>query len=178
MKNGKAADIFGISAEHLKHASAPVVEALKQVTNNTLRTGKLVPDCKLGVLTPVPKPGKDPKDPDGYRRITVCSIVGKVIEKELTKRLRTILDPQQSEQQFGFTAGRSPSNCALVLTEIISEALDLNQTLYITYLDVKKAFDTVWHSSMLIHLYHQGVKGTLWNIFRDMYTDIRSRVKS
>ena len=81
LKNGKAADIFGISAEHLKHASAPVVEALKQVTNNTLRTGKLVPDCKLGVLTPVPKPGKDPKDPDGYRRITVCSIVGKVIEK-------------------------------------------------------------------------------------------------
>jgi len=35
----------------------------------------------------------------------------------------------------------------------------------------------VCHSSMLMALYDHHVDGPLWNAFRDMYTDIRSRVK-
>jgi len=178
LKNGKAADIYGVTAEHLKFAAPVLFDALEQATNNTLDSGKLCPQYKLGVLTPVPKPGKDAKKPDSYRRITICSIVGKVVEKELTERIRTVLDPVQSSQQFGFTSGRSPTLCALMLTEAISEALDKKETLYITYLDAKKAFDTVWHCSMLMHLHQHGVTGNLWNIFRDMYTNVKSCVKS
>ena len=44
-------------------------------------------------------------------------------------------------------------------------------------MDAKKAFDTVCHSSMLVTLYQHGVDGNLWNVIKDMYTDIKSQVK-
>ena len=177
LKNGKAPDIYGVSAEHLKFSSPVVNEALQHITNNTLSTGRIVPQFKLGVLTPIPKPGKQATNPDNHRRITVCSILGKIVEKEVTKRSMKILDPKQSKLQFGFSKNCSPSMCALILTEAIAEAQDKEETLYVTYMDVKKAFDTVWHSAMLIEMFNQGIKGTLWNILNDMYSGIKSQVK-
>jgi hypothetical protein len=177
LKNGKAPDGYGISAEHLKNAAPIVFEALAQVTNNVLSSGKLVPHFKNGVITPVLKPNKPATNPDSYRRITVCSLIGKAIEKEVTKRLKHILDPCKSKLQFGFSEGCSPVTCALVVTESIAEALDNDEALYITYMDVRKAFDTVWHGSMLLSLQEQGVEGTLWRTMRDMYTNITSQVK-
>jgi hypothetical protein len=177
LKNGKAADVYGLTSEHLKYAAPVAIEAITQVTNNTLHSGTLVPQFKHGIITPVLKPGKTPTNPDSYRRITVGSQIGKVVEKELTRRLRDILDTCQNPLQFGFTEGCSPSTCALIVTEAIGEALDNGENLYITYMDVRKAFDTVCHSSMLLSMYDQGVGGTLWKTFRDMYNNITAQVK-
>lgn len=177
LKNGKAGDIFGVKAEHLKHGPPILVTAVTEMVNNTLKTGTIPSNHKIGAVTAVPKPGKVATNPDNHRRITVGSICGKVAEKEVTKRSRNILNPKQSKLQFGFTEGCSPSTCALVLTEAMSEAMDKGEMLYITFMDIKKAFDTVWHSSMLTAINDHGINGTLWNIFRDMYTDIKSQVK-
>ncbi|KAK3089378.1 hypothetical protein FSP39_003138 [Pinctada imbricata] len=48
--------------------------------------------------------------------------------------------------------GTSPGLATLLLTEAISE--DLKKMLYATFLDASKAFDVVWHDSMLHKLYH------------------------
>jgi len=101
-----------------------------------------------------------------------------VVEKEIAHRTKQILREQQSQSQYGFTEGRSPSMCALALTEAIAEAADQKAPLYVTFLDVKKAFDTVSHDDMMLSLYQQGVRGTLWNVYKDMYTDIRAQIKS
>ena len=177
LKNGKAPDIYGVAGEHLKYGPPCLLEVVAQVTNNTLLNGKLPHLFKIGAITPVPKPGKVATNPDNHRRITVCSIIGKVVEKELDDRAKIILRPKQSKQQFGFTEECSPSNCALIITESIAEAQDKDETLYIVYMDVKKAFDTVCHDHMLVSLYNQGIKGTLWSIYRDMYSDIQSQVR-
>ena len=83
------------------------------------------------------------------------------------------MDPKQSEQQFGFTKGRSPTTCAFVITE----AMDKDDTLYLTFLDVKKAFDTVSHVPMLLALQHHDVSGNLWNLLNNMYEGVKSQVK-
>jgi hypothetical protein len=177
LKNGKSADVYGITTEHVKHAAPVILQILTSLTNTALCTGKLLPQYKLGVLTPVPKSGKDPANPDSYRRITVCSILGKVLEKELAKRLREVVDPKQSDQQFGFTKGRSPTTCAFVITEAIAEAMDKGETLFLTFLDAKKAFDTVSHIPMLLSLQQHNVTGNLWKLMSNMYNGIRSQVK-
>jgi hypothetical protein len=177
LKTGKSPDIFGVSAEHVKHASRVILPVLTMLTNHTLSSGKLAPQYKLGALTPVPKGKKDLSVPDNYRRITVCSILGKVVEKEIAKRLKEVVDPNQSNQQHGFTAGRSPSTCALIITEATAESMDRNETLYITFLDAKKAFDTVCHIPMLLALHQHDVSGSLWNVLNDMYQGIQSQVK-
>jgi len=154
-----------------------ILRILTLLTNEALCSGKLLPQYKLGVLTPVPKKGKDLSVPDSYRRITICSILGKVVEKEIAKQLREVVDPKQSSQQYGFTMGRSPTTCAFIITEAIAEARNKDETLYLAFLDVKKAFDTVSHIPMLLSLQQHMVTGNLWNILNDMYKGVRSQVK-
>ena len=177
LKNGKACDVFGISAEHVKYASPMVATVLSCIINLCLERGQLVPQFKTGVITPVPKKGKPPKNPDSYRRITVNSILGKVLEKELLVHTKKVLNPQQHGLQFGFTEKCSSTNCALMLTEAIAEAQDNKQTLYITFMDAKKAFDVVWHDSLLVSLHNSRITGNVWSIYDDMYSGMCSRVK-
>ena len=140
-------------------------------------SGKLVSQFKAGVITPVHKKGKPQRNPDSYHRITVNSIIGKVFEKELLDRTKKILNPQQHELQFGFTEKCSSTHCALMLTEATAEVLDTGRTLYITFMDAKKAFDVVWHESMLVSLHNSSVTGPMWNMYDNMYTDLTSQVK-
>ena len=69
------------------------------------------------------------------------------------------------------------STFALVLTEAMAEAKDCGESLFITYMHVKKVFDTVWHGAMLVSIYNEGIKGILWNIYRGICRDVRSHVK-
>ena len=176
LKTKKAADIYGVTGEHLKYAAEEINLIMKSITNKTLFTQKLPHGFKVGKVVPVHKKGKSPLDPNNYRRITVSSILGKVIEKELAARLKPILKPQHSKLQFGFTERCSPSNCSLLLTEAMAEAKDNGKELFIILMDAKKAFDVVWQESTLVQLNEEGVKGPLWNTFNDMYKGIESRI--
>ena len=131
---------------------------------------------KSGLVHPVPKKGKNAKRPDSYRRITVTSIVGKVLERILMDPLNATLAPTQSSQQRGFTDSSSSNMAALLVTEVLAETKDRGQPLYITYLDASKAFDVTWHASVFTKLLERGIHGNLWCTLRDWYVDLSSCV--
>lgn len=166
LKNGKAADRYGLTAEHLKYASPQITTVIAALTNQVLHRNKLPSQCRIGKVVPVLKKGKPAHDPNSHRRITINSMIGKIIEKEVVSRAKPILKEQQHKLQFGFTEKCSPSNCALIISEAIAEAKDLNRPLYITMMDAKKAFDVVWHESVLTSLHEQGIQGPLWKIYK------------
>jgi hypothetical protein len=176
LKRGKAAD-YCITSEHIQLASEEIVDVLTNVTNNILNTGKMPATMKTGIITPVPKKGKDETLPDNYRRITVSSLLGKVAEKDLLCRMKDILKKSQSPVQFGFTEGCSYLVAAFLLTESLAEARDLKQSTCVTYMDASKAFDMVDHHGMLNAVFEQGIQDALWLILNDLYTDITSCVK-
>ena len=99
---------------------------MTQITNNILKSEKVMPQFKIGALTPVPKAGKKTTNPDNNRRITVCSIVGKVPDREVVIRSNKVLNPAQSDQQFGFTKGCSPSNCTLLQKLLQKQKIEMN----------------------------------------------------
>ena len=45
------------------------------------------------------------------------------------------------------------------------------------FLDVCKAFDTVWHQGLLVKLFNKGVKGHLWRYINNSYKCARSSVR-
>ena len=177
LKNNKAADISGISAEHIKEADPIILDILTTLTNRVLASGE-IPECiKHGAVTPVLKKRKPPKQPDSCRRITVTSMVGKIIEKEILKQTEKINQNMKSKLQFGFTKNVSPLISAMLITEAICHAHNNKKDLIITFMDASKAFDLVCHPGLLNKLHNQGITGNLWNIYNNMYTNVTAQIK-
>ena len=177
LKNGKAADMFGITSEHLKHAGPAVVRLIAELIQNIVNDCVLPPCLKTGVITPVFKNKNSPQSPDNYRRITVTSLIGKILEKVLVIPTKKILEARLNKLQRGFCNHSSSINTAFLLSESIAEARDNKEILYTALLDASKAFDVVWHPGMLFSLHQHGITGNLWLLYQDMYSGMTSRVK-
>ena len=177
LKTGKAADVYGLTTEHIKYADTKLLHFLTEITNDVFSTGKLPDQFKIGALAPVHKKGKPIKNPDNYRRITIAATLGKVVEKEMMCRTKARSKPKQDPLQYGFTEDCSPSVCALMITEAIAEAKDMDKPLYITFLDSSKAFDMVDHTALLNSLHDIGIDPHLWQLYHDMYTSVTSKVR-
>ena len=112
---------------------------------------------QTGTMITIPKKGKDPRLPSHYRGITLTPIMAKILEHILLARDEHLISSKQSNMPIGFTACTSPAWGSLMFTEAIAEAKDKGQPLYATALDTMKAFDTVWHESLLRKLYIRGM---------------------
>ena len=177
LNSGKSADEFGLCAEHLKAAGGVLIPVLKNIFNDTLRSGKIPEYFRGGVLTPVPKSGKDNRLLDNYRGITVTSIIGKLFEKLISLRLLEKVNSNQSDLQFGFTKNLSPIMSALICSEAINEAKLEGKPLYLVTIDTRKAFDVVNHVILKKTLFDEGVAPDLWSVVDNLYSDMSSKIK-
>ena len=176
LKKGKAADIAGLTAEHLQIAPFTITEFLAPVVNEIINSGKMPLSLKQGIITPVHKKGK-PKDvPGNYRGITVTPLIGKIIDK-ITYRHQYHATNPDHPLQFGFTSKKSGNNAAFILSEAIAEAQDNKLPIYVASLDVEKAFDVVNHNSLLCKLHKQGLSGLWWNLKADSFVGMTSTIK-
>ena len=144
LNSGKSPDEMGLTAEHLKYSGETLLPTLVAIFNDIVRT-KTVPDVfKSGIITPVHRKGNDPCKMDNYRGITVSYILGKLFETVFLNRLEE-LNKDQSQLQFGFTKGLSPTMASLILSEGILDSIQKGEPLYIAALNTQKAFHVVSH---------------------------------
>ncbi|MES9903311.1 MAG: reverse transcriptase family protein [Sedimenticola sp.] len=176
LNTGKAPDESHLTAEHLKRAGKTIIPTLTILYNKILSNGEVPYVFKSGIITPIHKKGKDAAYVENYRGITITSVLSKVFEVLLLKKM-TMLNDDQSELQFGFTKGLSPSMASLLLSESVIDAKNNQEPLYIATLDSQKAFDVVHHQILLSKLYHQGITGRLWTVISSMYTGLTGKVK-
>jgi hypothetical protein len=92
------------------------------------------------------KPGKDPALPSSYRTINLLDTIGKLFEKILLSKIlcEVIGRGVLRDEQFGF---RPKHSTALQLTRLVercSRNFDEKRLTGAVFLDVAKAFDTVW----------------------------------
>ena len=64
---------------------------------------------------------------ENYRGITVSSALGKVFEYSLLNKLNF----EQSDHQFGFTSGLSPTMAGLLVSEAKAEAIQNHHPLFL-----------------------------------------------
>jgi hypothetical protein len=53
----------------------------------------------------------------------------------------------------------------------------VNKSLYVFFLDIKKAYDTVWRAGLFFKLKEKGVKGKMWRVLLDLFGKARSSVR-
>ena len=103
--------------------------------------------------------------------------IGKVFCKILNNRLVECLDKEGAlyEGQTGFRLNRGCMD-VYTLNEIVQGRLREDKKTYAFFLDIQKAYDTVWHDGLWYKLWDMGVKGRMWRVIKKMYTSSRSAV--
>ena len=177
LNKNKAADMDGITAEHLQLANLDSLKPLTTIINNIFTNKECPVRCKSGFKIPLPKKGKDNKLQSNYRGITITAIIGKVVEHLIQNDIEDKLQLTSPDLQFGFSRGLSPNMASLILNETIATAKAEGKDLYVASLDAQKAFDVVNHMILKSKLHHEGIQGRQWCIIDNLYTDVKECVR-
>jgi hypothetical protein len=143
----------------LKLLPPKVVVAFTAIVNASLRLCHFPSRWKSATVIFIPKPGKNSKLPQSYRPISLLSSIGKVLEKVILTRLVKVTDENSTipDEQFGFRPKHSTVDQLINVTEFIAKGFGQNQSTGAIFLDVAKAFDTVWHDGLVYKLHAAGV---------------------
>ena len=133
-------------------------------------------DLKIGIILPLFKGNNK----DNYRGITLFPTLCKIYEMILLNRLEKYAAQMGffSEIQVGFQEGvRCTEASFTIITEAINHMLERGSKVFSCFLDVRKAFDTVWIDGLLYKLFLElGIKGRMWLAIRDLYTSVKAQV--
>ena len=69
--------------------------------------------------------------------------------------------------QFAFQKGCSSKDSVLALNEKIHFYNEKGNSVYVVFLDVAKAFDSVWQDDFFYKLHEIGLKGKFWKILKE-----------
>ena len=127
------------------------------------------------VIIPLPKKG-DLSLMTNYRGISLMSIAAKVYNRILLDRIRPHVDPMLRNNQAGFRPGRSCAQQIHILRRIMEGFKEYQLPLIVTFVDFKKAFDSINRSMMFSILRHYGIPQTLVDAIQVLYTNSSSAV--
>ena len=142
-------------------------------------SGNIPKQFKHAVVVPIPKPGKDLTDPLSYRPISLTSQLGKLLETVVNKRLTHHLEANNliSETQAGFRQNRQTLDQLVALENEIKAGKTNNKTVGAVFLDLEKAYDTMWREGLLKKLKELGIRGHMYNYIASFLRDRTFQVK-
>src|SRR5678815_2242590 len=145
----KAGGPDGIPPRALRRCASVLSLPLVQLHSLCLNTSTF-PQCwKLEHVQPIPIKGSR-SDPSNYRPIALTCILSKIFETLLNSHFLDHLETH-SDRQYGFRRSRSTGDILSYLTDLWFFALRNYGETCVVALDIPKAFDRVWHLS-LIHI--------------------------
>lgn len=180
LKLRKAPGIDGIQAEHLKYGGHKITFYLCKLFCGIIKCGMIPTEWKKGIIVPIYKgDNKIKNSPDSYRPVSLLSCLLKVFEKILHNRISDAIISEirfPNPQQQGFQKDLSCITAGFNLQETISHYIDHGSSVYVAFLDSKKAYDTVWRKALMVKLYKLGLNGKIWKIIDDCHIGNESTV--
>jgi len=79
------------------------------------------------------------------------------------------------EEQCGFRKGRSTIDQIFTLTEVIKHRRP--KKTFCAFIDIAKAYDTVWRNGLWYKLWNIGIRGKMWRVLKGIYNNVESSVK-
>ena len=123
--------------------------------------------------------GAKANNKDNYRGITLFPTLCKIYEMIFLNRLEKFASQAGyfSQMKFGFQEGSGCIEACFTILETINHMLERGSRMLSRFLDVWKAFDTVWIDGLMYKLFSDlGVNGKLWLAIKDLYIDAKTRV--
>ena len=177
IKNNKSAGSDGIVGELIKYGGEPMCEMLLALFKLVWNNEHVPTYWREGLIVSLFKKG-DREDPGNYRGITLLNIVSKLYCRVINNRLLKYLELNNKlhEGQGGFRIGRSCIDNIFSLNELIQGRMKEGKSTYAFFLDIKKAYDTVWRDGLWYRMWEMGIKGKMWRVVRSLYVNNKSCV--
>lgn len=147
MKCGKAAGADGIPAEVFKHGGPTLSKKLHRLFTLIWTTESIPDDLRDALIVTIFKKG-DKTVCGNYRGISLLSIAGKILARILSQRLSHAAEDILPESQCGFRPGRGTVDMIFAARQIQEKCREQHQDLYMAFIDLTKAFDTVDRKSL------------------------------
>ena len=111
--------------------------------SNILVSGVVPQDWKTAILSPIPKPGKNPNSLEGYRPISLLPVLSKILEKILARRFWKWTRDKISKYQHAFIPRHGVHTLCHQLEETLRKNLKARKHSLVMSEDIEKAFDSV-----------------------------------
>ena len=82
-----------------------------------------------------------------------------------------------SDEQGGFRTHRGTVDQVFLLREMLASRRERGQATYTTFIDARKAYDTVWREYTYTRIHDSGVQGKLWRQLQVMHQGLRRKVR-
>ena len=179
LKNNKEPGSDKLLNDFFLNSPPFLVSIYTKLFNVVLDTGIIPENWTTGIIIPVYKNKGCPTDPYNFRAITLISCLGKLFTSIVNTRLNFLANEVTliHENQAGFRKGYTTIDNIFVLHVLIELYFSFGKKLFCTFIDFRKAFDTVSRSDLWNKLQFSNIKGKCFKVIFNMYQGIKSCVK-
>ena len=143
MKNFKSPGIDGFTVEFYKFFWADIKSFLLNSLNYAYESGQLSISQKQGIITCLPKEGKQREFVKNWRPISLLNVDYKLASTCLSIRFQSVMPKLISGTQSGFLKGRDICESTRLIHDLLHNTEVDNIPGLLIMLDFEKAFDTV-----------------------------------
>lgn len=175
LKLTSSCGIDGINAKVLKNTKEITSVILSYIFQQSLSSGIVPHDWKVGKIVPVPKPGSS-----SYRPISLTSVCSKIMEHIIHSQIANFLTSVKffHPNQHGFQRGLSCDTQLALFIHDLSASVDLNIPVDALFIDFEKAFDKVPHNRLLLKLSQLSLNQLVYNWIQDFLTNRQQFVEA
>ena len=141
MRSYAGPGLDGISCEVLKLGGEASVQWLSSIFATIWAEESVPSDWITQLVVPIHKKGSQ-SDCDNFRGISLLSVPSKVFTKVISNHLKPRVQHLR-ESQCGFRKGRGCNDQIYTLRVLMEKAREFHQPLYMCFIDLHKAYDSV-----------------------------------
>lgn len=173
LQTGKATGPDETPNEMIKYGGNELKNAILDTFNQIFTKENIPADWKHSNIISIYKGRGDREKMENMRGITLASNMEKLFERILNNRL--IDNVTFTEGQAGGRKNRSTIHQLYLLKSMMRQAKEAKKKLYITFIDVEKAYDKTWQEIVLHILWRDGVRGKLWRLIKTLNKNLKAR---
>ena len=179
LTSGKAAGADGIPPDIFKHGGTAIAEELLKIFSQIWGEQKVPQDFRDAEIVHLYKNKGDCKCCDNHRGISLLCIAGKILARLLLNRLNKhiYLLGLIPESQCGFRPGRGTTDMLFALRQLQEKCKLHSVDLYLLFIDLTKAFDTVNRDGLWAMLAKIGCPELFIDLIRSFHDDMTVKVR-
>ena len=147
MRKGRAPGLEGIPTEMSKLSGTESIHWLRTIADGIWRTDMVPSDWTKQLLIPIHKKGCCTTC-DDYCGIALLSIPSKIFSRVILNWLKPYAELFLRENQCGFRQGRGCADQLFSLWVLMEKAREFYKSIYICFIDLRKAYDSVYRNSL------------------------------